>query len=170
MFETHKNEFSKGESVLLPIPKPNKQKGSLKNLRPINLLNAIRKLLSNIALGRIQKKADNYISPCQSAYRRGRSTSDAVWVHRFIAAKAQSYKDLQVNIIGIDMSCAFDTIQRKPLMNVLETIINEVEQRMSRILLSNTSISIKFGKHKRENVKSNIGSPQGEGISEYFSA
>ena len=140
----------------------------MKNLRPINLLNTIRKLLSNITLGRIQEKVDTYISPSQSAYRRGRSTSDAVWTHRFIAAKAQLYKDLQVNIIGIDMSSAFDTIQRKPLMNVLETILNEDEQRMSRILLSKTSISIKFGKHRRENVKTNIGSPQGDGISGIF--
>ena len=168
IFETHRNELNTGESVLLPIPKPNKQKGPLKNLRPINLLNTIRKLLSNITLGRIQEKVDTYISPSQSAYRRGRSTSDAVWTHRFIAAKAQLYKDLQVNIIGIDMSSAFDTIQRKPLMNVLETILNEDEQRMSRILLSKTSISIKFGKHRRENVKTNIGSPQGDGISGIF--
>ena len=75
-FESHKNELNTGESVLLPIPKPNKQKGPLKNLRPINLLNTIRKLLSNITLGRIQEKVDTYISPSQSAYRRGRSTSD----------------------------------------------------------------------------------------------
>ena len=53
-------------------------------------------------------------------------------------------------------------------MNVLETILNEDEQRMSRILLSNTSVSIKFGKHKRENVKTNIGSPQGDEISGIF--
>ena len=68
----------------------------------------------------------------------------------------------------ISKSSAFDTIQRKPLMNVLETILNEDERRMSRILLSNTSISIKFGKHRRENVKTNIGSPQGDGISGIF--
>ena len=56
------------------------------------------------------------------------------------------------------MSSAFDTIQRKPLMNVLQTILNNDEQWMSRILLSNTSISIKFGKHRRDSVKTNIGS------------
>lgn len=39
---------------------------------------------------------------------------------------------------------------------------------MSPILLSNTSISFKFGKHKRENAKTNIGSPQGDGISGIF--
>lgn len=29
-------------------------------------------------------------------------------MHRFIAAKAQSYKGLQANTIGTDMSIAFD--------------------------------------------------------------
>ena len=66
--------------------------------------------VSNITLGRMQEKVDTYVSPRQSAYRRGRSTSDAVWTHRFIAAKPQLYQDLQGNIIGIDMSSAFDTI------------------------------------------------------------
>ena len=52
---------------------------------------------------------------------RGRSTSDAVWTHGFIAVKGQLYKDLPIiDIIGIDMSSAFNTIQRKPLMKVLE--------------------------------------------------
>ena len=65
-FQTHEGQLNTGESVLIPIPKPNMQRGPLQNLRPINLLNAIRKLLSNITLGRLQEKADNYISPSQS--------------------------------------------------------------------------------------------------------
>ena len=32
-------------------------------------------------------------------------------------------------------------------------------------MLSNTSFSIKLGKHARENVKTNVGSTQGDGIS-----
>ena len=31
------------------------------------------------------RKVDNYLSPSQSAYRRGRSTSDAIWAYKFIA-------------------------------------------------------------------------------------
>ena len=53
-------------------------------------------------------------------------------------------------------------------MKVVEKILNEDESRMSRVLLSNTPFSIKFGEHERENVKTNIGSPQGDGISGIF--
>ena len=51
---------------------------------------------------------------------RGRYISDAVWTHGFIAAKGQLYKDLQFDIIRIDMNSALNTIQRKSLMKVLE--------------------------------------------------
>ena len=71
----------------------------------------------------VAHRDEKLISPCSfqhekwldanklALHKKGRSTSDAVWAHRFIAAKAQVYKDLQGNIIGIDMSSAFDTIQ-----------------------------------------------------------
>ena len=39
MFENHCDEVNIGKSNLLPLQKPNKEKGPLKNLRPINLLN-----------------------------------------------------------------------------------------------------------------------------------
>ena len=73
-------------------------------LDAIRISSELLKLLLNITLHRIQEKVDNYTSPSQSAYRRGRSMSGAVWAHRFIAAKAQLYKDLQVNIIGINFA------------------------------------------------------------------
>ena len=110
---------------------------------------------------RIKSKVDKYISPSQSAYRNGRSTSDVVWAHRFIIAKCQLYQEYQIYILGIDMSSAFDTIDRISLLKELSTFINEDEQRMTRLLLSNTSISIQFDNHKPETTPTNIGSPQG---------
>ena len=62
------------------------------------------------------------------------------------------------------MSSAFDTIKRDKLMEILETFINEDEIRMIRLLLSNTTLQIKTDV-KSEPFSSNIGSPQGDGIS-----
>ena len=42
----------------------------------------------------------------------------------------------QIIIIGIDRSSAFDTIERGKLMQVLETLLQEDEQRMCRLLLT----------------------------------
>ena len=39
---------------IIPLPKPGKPKGPPKNLRPITLLNTIRKTLSTIVLERIR--------------------------------------------------------------------------------------------------------------------
>ena len=130
--------------MLLPTPKPKKDPGPAKHLRPLNLLQMIRKTLSQITLNRINDKVNNYLSASQAAYRKDRSTTDIVWAHRFIIAKSMMYRDNPVNIIGLDMSSAFDTIDRAELMSILETIVDEDELRMCRILLSDTTMKMRF--------------------------
>ena len=120
-----------GKSTLRLLQKPKKEIGPPKNLRPINLLNTIRKILSNITLSRISEQTNQYLSPSQSAYRPGRSTTDAVWAHRWIAAKAQKYRDVKVYITGIDMSAAFDTVERHKLLEELKDIIGNNEIRIA---------------------------------------
>ena len=168
IFEEHLETINVGQSILVPIPKPGKTEGPKKNLRPINLLNVIRKVLSLITLNRINEPTDNHIQHSQAAYRANRSTADIVWAHRFICAKVQLYEDVEVTVVGIDMSSAFDTIQRKNLMDEFENILEEDERRMCRLLLSNTTITVKFGNHEPETVKTNVGSPQGDAISGKF--
>ena len=168
VFENAHDTINVGISILLPLQKPNKPIGPLKNLRPINLLNVIRKILSIITLNRIKDKTESYISPSQSAYRSNRSTTDIILAHRFICAKTQKYKNTEVKITGIDMSSAFDTIDRNELIETLKDIIDSDEKRMCHLLLSNTKIRIKYGTHEQEEVKTNIGSPQGDAISGTF--
>ena len=69
------------------LPKPGKPKGPRKNLRPVTLLNTIRKSLSLITLERIKEKVEKYLSANQSGFRPFRSTADVVWTHRWLAAK-----------------------------------------------------------------------------------
>ena len=94
MFENHCDEVNIGKSNLLPLQKPNKEKGPLKKFRPINLLNTSRKILSIITLNRRQEKVEQYLSASQAAYRPKRSTGSIVWAHRFIIGKVQLYQDL----------------------------------------------------------------------------
>ena len=76
-------------------------------------------------------------------------------------------KDLiNITITEIDMSAAFDTIDRATLLNILETIIEEDELRLVRFLLSNTCLNIRIGGTKEEKkFTSNIGTPQGDSLS-----
>ena len=68
------------------------------------------------------------------------------------------YQNNPINIIGIDMSSAFDTIDRAELMNILETIVDEDELRMCRLLLSETTIKMRFDNHDEETFATNKGS------------
>ena len=162
-----KDNVDLGKSLLIALPKPNKEKGPVANLRPINLLPVIRKILSNITLNRIKNKVNEYLLSSQSAYREGRSTSDIVWAHRWMCAKAQRYVGLTIYITGIDMSSAFDTILRKELIEELEVFLDEDEMRMIELLLSNTTVVIK-DEFMCDEFETNIGSPQGDSISGTF--
>ena len=80
-FEKHEPlEINNGN--MRTLPKPGKPKGPRKNLRPVTLLNTVRKTLSLITLDRIKEKVDTYLSANQSGFRPFRSTADVVWTHR----------------------------------------------------------------------------------------
>jgi hypothetical protein len=51
---------------------------------------------------------ENFLDASQS---RGRGTADAVWAHRFIISKALKFQT-KFKILGIDLSIAFDTVNR----------------------------------------------------------
>ena len=130
--------------ILVALPKPGKPKGPPQNLRPVTLLNSIRKVLSTIALTRMRPAMEKYISCSQSGFRPNRSTSDVVWAHRWISAKFLNYADIEIDITGIDMSTAFDTIQRKQLLQLSTNLVTEDEKRIIQFLLSNTTLNVKI--------------------------
>ena len=101
--------------------------------------------MSTITLNRIRDKVDSYLSKSQAAYRNNRSTTDILWAHRFIIAKLVLYQKQELMITGLDMSSAFDTRDREELISILENILDEDEVRMCRILLSKTTINLRFG-------------------------
>ncbi|GFS27424.1 1-phosphatidylinositol 4,5-bisphosphate phosphodiesterase 1 [Elysia marginata] len=164
VFSEHDDININGGKVIT-LQKPGKAKGPVTNLRTITLLNTLRKVLSLIVLNRTKHDINEYLSPSQSGFREGRSTSDTVWSHRWLVSKTYA-ENIDFFITGIDMSSAFDTIDRHLLFNILKNIIKEDEQRIIRYFLSNTELSIKLkGSSKTESFKSNIGTPQGDSLS-----
>ena len=115
---------------------------------------------------RIRGAAELYLSPAQAAYRKNRSTSDIIWAHRWLIAKTMRYK-ATIHLLGLDMSRAFDTINRDKLMTILESIpeITDDDRQLIRILLSNTSLQVQFNGILTAPFQSTIGSPQGDGLS-----
>ncbi|GFR95619.1 retrovirus-related Pol polyprotein LINE-1 [Elysia marginata] len=168
IFNTTFNKHEKIDingGVLIAIQKPGKKKGPPNNLRPITLLNSLRKALSVITLNRIKPDVERYLSNSQSGFRPNRSTADVVWTHKWLSAKTLK-EDARIKITGIDMSAAFDTINRSQILDILKTIIKEDELRIIRFLLSNTEINTKInGSSKAMPFMSNVGTPQGDSLS-----
>ena len=158
-------ELDINSGILITLPKPGKPKGPAQNLRPIMLLNTIRKTLSTIVLNRIRPKIERYLPHSQSGFRSDRSTADVVWTHKWLAAKAIA-ENIEIKITGIDMSAAFDTIDRHLLLRILEDVVDEDDLRMVRFLLSNTNVNTKInGATNQQPFTSNIGTPQGDCLS-----
>ncbi|KAK3797086.1 hypothetical protein RRG08_053742, partial [Elysia crispata] len=114
---------------------------------------------------RIRPHIEEYLSHSQSGFRPERSTSDVAWTHKWLAAKAKK-EDVEFKITGIDMSAAFDTIDRQILLDIIERIVEEDELRIIRFLLSDTVINIRIsGATEERPFVSNIGTPQGDSLS-----
>ncbi|POM67071.1 RxLR effector candidate protein [Phytophthora palmivora] len=150
--------------LLIGRPKPNKPRRECSRFRPIVLPNCVRKALSVVVLRRIAGKVAEYLSPHQGGFRPGRSTADAVWAHRWIAARAQRYRELY-RILGIDMSRSFDTIDRAKCMDVLRSFLDKDEVRLMQLLLADTTLSLRSGSTTLNPFTSNLGTPQGDSLS-----
>ena len=121
-------------------------------------------------MNRIRNKTEEYIGSYQSGFRNGKSTTDIVWLHKWDIAKALAYWDEEYYILGIDLSQAFDTVDRPLLINVLEKILNNDEIMMIRKLLTNTCLKVRWnGKSTQTSFETNIGIPQGD-VSHPFSS
>ena len=103
-----------------------------------------------------------HLSASQSAYRRGRSTSDIVKTHKWLSALNQKKESFK--ILGVDLNSAFDTIDRGKLLEILKNIIKPNNLRIIYTLLNGTGINVRFGSITTR-VNTEIGSPQGDGLS-----
>ena len=153
-----------GRGTLIVLQKPGKPLGLLSSLRPIVLLNTLCKTLSLITLNRIRPAVEGFLSQAQSGFRQYRSTSDAVWAHKLMIAQVMKAQE-SIFILGIDMSRAFDTIDRAKLLRELRSIIDHDSWRLVQALLSNTELKTRIRNALSKPFATNIGAPQGDSLS-----
>ena len=58
-------------------------------------------------MNRKEGKINRHIAQSQSTYRKGRTTTDIIWAHRWIIARKQ-IQDITIYVTGTDMASAFD--------------------------------------------------------------
>ena len=104
--------------ILIAIQKSGKKKGPLDNLRPITLLNSLRKALSIVTLNQIRPRVQDHLSKNQRGFLPDRSPADVIWTHRWLTAKAVK-EETTIKITGID------TINRLNFFDIVNTIVEE---------------------------------------------
>ena len=123
-----------------PSQNQKRPKNHWKELRSITLPEVIRKILSKILMNRTEDKTN--LAQSKSSYRKSRSTTEIMRARRWIIVKTQ-IQDTAIFVTGIDMSSAFDTIQREQLINRAKNILSKDEIRILRVLLPETTLEVK---------------------------
>ena len=165
IFERHIALEALGKGILVALPKPGKPLGPLTSLRPIVLLNSVRKIVSIITLQRIRPKVDAFTGTSQSGFKQGRSCADIVWAQRMLISVVLT-RHWDFHKMGIDMSHAFDTINREKILDVLSLAGCETDDlRLARILLAGTNITVRVKSSWSAWFETTIGSPQGDSLS-----
>ena len=93
---------------------------------------------------RIITKIDEEIPPSQAAYRQGRSTTEHVFATKILAEKAITSQNYNIYLLMLDMSKAFDTVDRSILLDDLKLIIDEDALHLIQIMLK-TELTIRCG-------------------------
>ena len=133
--------------ILTPPQKPPKKGMARKtNVRPIILLSISRKIMAICIIHRTWDKLKNKIPIDQAAYQTGRSITEQVFCMKIIAEKAIISQNYEIIIMMIDMSKAFDTVNRSKLMSFLERHLEPNEMRMMYILINELTLKVRINK------------------------
>ena len=96
---------------------------------------------------RINSRLGSAIPISQATYRKNMSTTEHVFVTKLIIERIISSTDVTVYLLLLDMSKAFDSIQRNTLIEDLKNVLNQDELHLIRILLD-VKIAAKCGNYK----------------------
>ena len=151
--------------ILAPLQKPGKPKGPRDSLRPIILLSVIRKILTICLIDRTWERLKNKIPIDQAAYQSGRSTTEQVFAVKLLAEKAITSSNYKLYLLLLDMSKAFDTVNRNILFTHLENILNPDELHLFSIITSKPKLQVKICKTMGEKFETSIGIMQGDCLS-----
>ena len=124
LFETFADDNAIPKTMLSTLmrllPKDGNLK-TLKNWRPISLLNTDMKILAHVVANRLKNVLQHVIHPDQCAYLKGRNMN---YANLLLQSLIETSKTKKKNLIicSIDFSKAFDRVDRKYLMKLLEHI------------------------------------------------
>ena len=92
---------------------------------------------------RIWNRLSKDIPTEQAAYQPGRGTTEHVWAVKMITEKAIISSNYEIYLILLDMSKAFDTVNRKILFDHLEETLAPDELYIMSRLTNSPEIHVK---------------------------
>ena len=105
------------KGCILPFPKKG-DLGLAKNYRGIRLTSIAAKIYNALLRNSIEPKNDNILRKNQNGFRRNRSTTSQILTIRRIL-EGERAKNLQVTILFVDFTKAFDSIPRGKMEQIL---------------------------------------------------
>ena len=139
------------KGCILPFPKKG-DLGLAKNYRGIRLISIAAKIYNALLRNRIEPKIDNILRKNQNGFRRNTSTTSQILTIRRILKGARA-KNVQVKLLFVDFTKAFDSIHRGKMEQILLAYGLPKE--------SVATITILY-----RNIKVKVSSPDGD--TEYF--
>ena len=162
MASTGKYPKQINQGILIPLQKPGKRPGPPSNLRPIILLSVLRKILATCMIRRCWDRLSTQIPIEQAAYQAGRSTTEQVFAVQMLIEKAITSSTYNIYLLLLDMTKAFDTVNRRNLLQDLKEILEPDELHIMSILIKDVSLKVKIGTEIGESIETDIGIAQGD--------
>ena len=104
-------------------------------------------LLVPTLMSPLKKSFPRYRTSKSKSYQPGRRTTVHVWAVKMITEKAIISSNYKIYLILLDMSKAFDTVNRKILFDHLEETLAPDELYIMSRLTNNTEIQVKVVKN-----------------------
>lgn len=154
------------EGLVIPIPKPNKDKNNADSFRPITLLNCIGKTLEKMVNRRLVSllESKGLLDNRQFAYRPDKSTDDYLTELEDII-DSHLERGMHGDLVSLDLSKAFDRAWRFPILKSLEKW--GVKGRIGRYVqdfLEDRRFRVGIGNNRSELRCQENGIPQGSVI------
>jgi hypothetical protein len=152
-------------SIVVPVHKPDKPYNEPSGYRPVALTSCLSKLFERLVVTRLQYilEKKQIISPLQSAFRKGRCTTDDLM--RLVSDIHEGFQafPLQRTVLGqLDFSSAYNRVEHTRLLSIfMELDIPPVFARFYRGFLTNRSFYVRCGDARSKRAKESCGVPQG---------
>ena len=159
---------SQKQGVITCLPKPNKCRQTLKNWRPISLLNLVYKMASAVIANRIKTVLNKLIHEDQKGFLSGRYIGENIRIIYDVLFETQR-QNIPGLILSIDFEKAFDTVSWKFIDKTLKYYnFGQSIRKWVNIFQNGSESSIIQNGFMSESFSLRRGCRQGDPISPYL--